>query len=889
MLLEKVENKLKKIKQNINKENFIYDFLEAYEQPKSTIKRLKIGDYNLSKKPNELIWRKKIHFYHTKDDEDVHDIIDKISKSESVKKNKIRLVIVTDFQDFLSLDLKTQSTLDIDIVELSKNVEFFLPLLGLEKAENIQEHQADIKAAYKMGKLFDIIIKENKDFLKDGRKKHGLNIFFSRIFFCFFAEDSNIFDKGLFTKSIISHTLEDGSDSGEYLSKLFEILNTNQRNNFPSFLKKFPYVNGGLFKNKYEIPNLNSAFRKELIECGKLDWASINPDIIGSMLQAIVDQGQRHEIGMHYTSVLNILKVIKPLFLDKLYEKFNDAKSDQKKLKKLLNKIYNIIIFDPACGSGNFLVICYKELYRLEVEILGELKNIDKNFSLILGSGILLKQFFGIEQDDYAHEAAKLSLWIAQHQMNDFFKEKLSLSRPTLPLSPSGNIICGNALLLDWEKICPKKNNEIIHIIGNPPYVGSSMQTPQQKLDMDRVFKGIKNYKNLDFISCWFLKGAKYISGTSNELSFVSTNSITQGEQVDALWPHLYKLNVEIGFAYKSFKWTNSAKGKAGVTCIILNLKNKSKEKKLLVEGNKFKTVNNINPYLIDLDSNIIISKTTVPKNKFPEMFKGNMATDGGFLILNDQEKENLILENKDSIQFLKKYIGSYEFFNGISRWCLWISDKDKEKAMQIKSIRERIEKVKNFRLKSRSPGTKQASLYSHRFKSIPKEPTNALLVPAVSSENRIYVPYGFLDSNFVVSANSNVIFDPPLYIFSVLSSRMHMAWFRTVAGRLRTDFRYSVGFCYNPFPFPSINESQIKSLEEKALNILDEREKFPEMTLAQMYDSKKMPQSLLNKHREIDEEIDQFYEKKGFISDEQRIKYLFNQYEQNQKKEKLI
>tara|TARA_A100001015_G_C14918426_1_gene683298 strand:- start:98 stop:1318 length:1221 start_codon:yes stop_codon:yes gene_type:complete len=406
---------------------------------------------------------------------------------------------------------------------------------------------------------------------------------------------------------------------------------------------------------------------------------------------------------------------------------------------------------------------------------------------------------------------------------------------------------------------------------------------------MDIVFKNIKNYKNLDFISCWFLLGAKYISGTTNELSFVSTNSITQGEQVDALWPHLYKFNVEIGFAYKSFKWTNSAKGKAGVTCIILNLKTKSKEKKLLIDENKSKTVNNINPYLIDLDSNIIISKTTSPKNKFPEMFKGNMATDGGFLILSDQEKVDLIMEDKNSIKFLKKYIGSYEFFNGIKRWCLWISDKDKEEALQIKSIKERIEKVKKFRLKSRSPGTQQASLYSHKFKSIPKEPTNALLVPAVSSENRIYVPYGFVDSTYVVSANSNVIFDPPLYIFSVLSSKMHMTWFRTVAGRLRTDFRYSVGFCYNPFPFPSINENQIKSLEEKALNILDEREKFPEMTLAQMYDSKKMPKSLLIKHQQIDEEIDKLYEKKGFISDDQRIKYLFQKYEQNIKKESLV
>ena len=889
MSLEIIEKQLKEILKLVNEETFIYDFLLAYNQPKASINRLIKGDYNLSKKNNQVIWKKKIFYEKINENEDVHHRIDELSKENIVEKNNIRFIIVTDLRLFLAIDNKTNQTLDINLKDIDKYADFFLPLTGLEKTQNLHENLADLKAAEKMGKLYDKIIEDNAEFLKTGKDRHGLNIFFTRILFCFFAEDSDIFLKGLFTNSISSHTQEDGSDLKLYLEKLFKILNKTERNDCPTYLASFPYVNGGLFLNDYKIPKFSKESRKILIESGELNWSSINPDILGSMMQAVVHSGVRHELGMHYTSVTNILKVIKPLFLDKFYSDFHSSNDHVKKLKSILNKIYNLKIFDPACGSGNFLVISYKELYKIEIEILKKLEILDKNSWLIIKSGIELKQFFGIEKDDYAHEAAKLSLWIAQHQMNILFQATFNVERATLPLSPSGNITCGNALLFDWDKICPKKNSEMVYIIGNPPYVGSSMQNLEQKSDMVKVFQNIKNYKNLDYISCWFIKGAKYISNTSYQLSFVSTNSITQGEQVDALWPHIYNLNVEIGFAYKSFKWTNSAKGKAGVTCIILNLKKKSKEKKFLVQNDKFKIVNNINPYLIDFNSNIIIAKTTTPQNKFPEMFKGNMATDGGNLILNDKEKEDLILENKNSIKYLKKYIGSYEFFHGISRWCLWISDKEKENAMQIKSIKERIEKVKNFRLKSKSPGTKQAALYSHRFKSIPKAPTNALLVPAVSSENRIYVPYGFVDSSYIVSANSNVIFDPPLYVFSVLSSRMHMVWFRTVAGRLRTDFRYSVGFCYNPFPFPSINENQIKKLEEKALIILDEREKFSEMTLAQLYDSKKMPESLLKKHQDLDESIDNLYEKKGFISDDERIKYLFNQYEKNTNREKLI
>lgn len=890
MLLERIEKNLKKIESNIDKDNFIYQFLEAYEQPKSAIKRLKDGDYNLSKKQNEVIWKKKIHFYKVSDDEDVHVCIDKLSKSEYVIKNKIRFIIVTDFQELLSIDKKNNLTLDIKISELSNNSEFFLPLAGLEKTENIKENEADVKAAYKMGKLYDLIIKNNKNILENSKDKHSLNIFFSRIVFCFFAEDSGIFEKSLFTNSISSHTLEDGSDISDYLSKLFIILNTEKRDDRPKYLKNFPYVNGGLFKNNYKIPNLSKEFRKELIECGDLNWEKINPDIFGSMLQAIVDKGERSEIGMHYTSVSNILKVIKPLFLDDLYDSFKEAGEDKKKLEKILKRIYNFIIFDPACGSGNFLVIAYKELYKLEIDILCKLQDLDKNFSLILGSGISLTQFFGIEQDDYAHEAAKISLWITQHQMNNIFKDQVNIPRDTLPLSPSGNIFCANSLKIDWENFCRKEKNKEIYLVGNPPYLGSSMQSKKQKEEMAVIFKNrIKSYKNLDYISCWFIKASEYIKNSAIEVAFVTTNSITQGEQVGILWPYIFSLNVEIGFAYKSFSWSNHAKGKAGVTCVILNLRSISNKKKFIIENFSKKTVKDLSPYLLDIDRNIIIHRTTKPINGFPTIFKGNMATDGGNFLLDIDEKNKLLNSHPKASKFIKKYVGTEDFFYGIQRWCLWITDEEKEEALKIKEINDKVQKVKNFRLSSKAPTTKLAADISHKFIWIAHEPENCMLVPAVSSQNRDYVPYGFFNKDYVISANSNVIYKPEMYIFSVLSSKMHMIWFKTVAGRLRTDFRYSTNLCYNPFPFPKINISIRKKLEALAFEAIDEREKFSDLSIADMYNRSKMPKSLLKKHIEIDEAIDSVFDVSTSMDENRRIELLFRLYDDNNKNYRLI
>ena len=888
MSLLEIEKKLSHLKKNINEDKFIFDFLLAFGQPKATINRLKKGDYNQSKKLNQLLWKKKIFYHVTEANEDVHDIIDELSKSEDVINHNIRFIIVTDFNNFLSLDLKTRDTLDINILEIDKNTHFFLPLTGQEKAEHFEENLADIKAADKMAKLFDLIIRDNPQNFKTGREKHGLNIFFTRLLFCFFAEDAEVFEKSLFTRSVKSYTDPSGEDLNIFFNKLFSVLKSKNKSSHAEYLKYFPYVNGGLFKNTYHTPKFTKESRQLIIDAGSLDWNSINPDILGSMMQAIVQQGVRQEIGMHYTSVKNILKIIKPLFLDELNNDLMKSKKDIKKLNKLLIKIYNIYIFDPACGSGNFLVISYKELYKIEIEILKQLKDLDKNDWLIAKSGIELGQFYGIELDDYAHEMAKLSLWIAQHQMNNLYEELLNDKRSFLPLAPSGNIFCDNANSIEWENICPKKENKKIYVIGNPPYVGSSMQNKEQKMDMEKVFKGKVGYKNLDYISSWFLKGARFIQNTDIELAFISTKSICQGEQVSMLWPNIFDLNIEISFSYENFKWSNNAKYNAGVTCVIISLRNISKKDKFIFNESSLIKVNNINPYLIN-SKNIFVSKKSESISDLPKMSYGNKPVDGGNLLLNDNEMNSLTNEYPKTKKMIKKFYGADEFIKGNTRYCLWIETNDLELAKSVPSIKEKIEKIKIFRLNSKKPATKKLAIRPHQFEDLNISKNNCIIIPSVSSERRKYIPIGFLEKNVVVSNAAHVIYDPPLYLLSILCSLMHMKWVFAVGGYLGSSIRYSSTLCYNSFPIPSLNENQKKTLENLTLELVDEREKYSDKTMSELYDSEKMPKSLINVHEKIDKAVDSIYKKEDFKSDQERLNYLFELYEKLTKKNELI
>ena len=889
MLLERIEKNLKKIQENINKDNFIFDFLEAYEQPKASIKRIKEGDYNLSKKQNEVIWKKKLYFYSVNANEDIHEVIDNISKSEAVEKNKIRFIIVTDFKEFLSVDKRNNSTLDIEINQLSKNVDFFLPLLGLEKYHEHQENQADIKAAYKMGKLYDLLLEDNKEWSKNDINRRSFNIFFSRILFCLFAQDSNIFDKNLFTTSISSHTLEDGSDLDIYLDKLFKSLNIKNKNDFPNYLKLFPYVNGGLFKDVHKIPKMSSASRKILIECSELDWKAINPDIFGSMMQAVVHHGERKDLGMHYTSLNNILKVIKPLFLDDLYDIFYKSTDDKNKLNNLLKKIYNLKIFDPACGSGNFLIVAYKEIYKLEIEILKKLKEIDKNDWLILNSGIRLSQFYGIEIDDYAHEIAKLSLWIAEHQMNVIYNEILNENKPSLPLTDAGNIICKNALDVNWEEFCAFNNGYEIFVIGNPPYLGPKKQTTEHRADIDRVFNKIKGSNILDYISCWFYVGSKYISKTNAKLGFVSTNSIIQGEQVSVFWPTILKDNIEIFFAYKGFHWSNNAKNKAGVTCVIIGLNQKRDlNKKKLFFNNQIKDVKNINAYLFD-GPNIIVEKENSSISNLPKMSFGNMPLDNGNLILSNNEREELLNENKKFDKFIRPLIGAEEYINGKTRFCIWIKNNEVDEASKSNFIRKRIEKVKAFRNKSKDSASKRLAQRSHQFRDFNEAKNNSLIIPRHTSERRKYLITGFLDKNIIIPDSSQVIYDPPTYILSVISSRLHNLWANFVGGSLGTTPRYSITLSYNTFPFPNINNEVKKSLDILCFKLIDEREKFSEKTLADIYDPNYMPESIKKIHLEIDDIIDEILNINSNWEDDKKIVSMLEMYKKLKNIETLI
>ncbi len=868
-----IEDNITKILQNFSKEGFIYDILLAYGLPKTTITLLKKGKHNLSKNSSQIILKKKL-FFQESETQDLYALIDSIQKDEATHRHNPRFIIVTDYKTLLAVDTKTKDTLDTEINVLNKHYDFFLPWAGMEKANHKNENPADVKAAEKMAKIYDEIQKDNQFNTKEDL--HALNTFLSRLLFCFFAEDTGIFKLGAFTNGIASHTQTDGSDLDQYLNRLFEALNTQNRIKYPNYLADFPYVNGGLFGDKYFAPEFSVRSRKIIIECGQLDWSSINPDIFGSMIQAVVHTDQRGSMGMHYTSVPNIMKVIEPLFLNELKEEFEKNFDNEKKLNQLLNRLENLRIFDPACGSGNFLIIAYKELRKLEIEIFEQLQKIRTAPELSF-SRIKLSQFYGVELDDFACEVATLSLWLAEHQMNVKFKEVFGQANPTLPLKEGGKIVCENATRKNWEEICPKDKGKEIYILGNPPYKGFSQHDEQQKSDLRNM---LGTTTKMDYIVCWFIKGAKYIEGYNAKLGFVSTNSICQGEQVSLLWPNVLANNVEIGFAYQSFKWANNAKSNAGVTCIIVGLQNKQNTEKRLYFGGTKKVVKHINPYLSDNNSPTILKRSN-PISKLSPMVLGNMPYDSGILHISEEERLNLIAANPISCKFIRKILGSQEFIRGENRGCLWIKDQDLEEAKSIAFIANRIEQNKEKRLISKDFGVRKLASKPHQFREMREAIKHSLIVPGISSEKREYILVGSVDKSVVINNLAFAIYDPEPHLFGILSSKMHMAWVRAVGGQLETRIRYSSVLCYNTFPFPEINEKQKQSITSHVYNILEEREKHPEKTMAELYDPNKMPAGLKKAHQDLDVAIELCYRSKPFTSDEERLEHLFKLYEE--------
>jgi hypothetical protein len=881
---------------SVNKDEFIYQLMAAYGHRKTTIGRIKSGERNLADIAGEVRAKRHVYFKHCQGNNVLSDI-DSMKKQHSVAREKIRFVIATDFNQFVALDTRTNDTLDIEFNDLGKHFDFFLPWAGMEKAVYQGENPADVKAAEKMAKLFDLIKADNfnDDNKHDKQALHNLNVFLTRLLFCFFAEDTGIFKQNQFSGELESHTKVDGSDVADYLNRLFEVLNTpkDKRSDLPDYLANFEFVNGGLFADNIQSPRFSTKSRKMLIESGsELDWSDINPDIFGSMIQAVVHPDQRGGMGMHYTSVTNIMKVIEPLFLDELYAELEniedniDPKLKPSRLRKLHDRIAEIKIFDPACGSGNFLIIAFKELRKLEMEIIKRLQEIDQNDNQddLFGdvgldssfSRIKLNQFYGIELDDFAHEVAILSLWLAEHQMNVEFKAEFGECEPTLPLQVGGKIVHGNAVLLDWEEVCPVHDKEETYLIGNPPYLGAKNQSAQHKSDIKQLFKSVSKAKNIDYIACWFYKASLYIRERT-QCAFVTTNSVCQGTQVPLIWPLVLSDGIELSFAIKDFHWTNNAKFKAGVTCSILGIRKKSTKPKYIYTDTLKRLVKNINPYLIDSE-NIIVEKNTSSICGLPKMQNGNQPYDGGFLIFTEDEKNEFLKHSPQSERFFKKLVGSVEFIKGTHRWCLWINDDELEAARKIEAIKERIEKVRESRLNG-GECARSCSDRPHQFRWVNKAIQSQIVVPLVSSQRRDYIPIGFLDKDIILSNKVQAIFDPEPYIFGILNSRMHMIWVKTITGRIRTDYQYTAGLCYNSFPVPQLTEENKKEIVRLSIDIISVRESYSESSLATLYDPDKMPDELITAHQNLDVLVDSIYRTEGFNSDDERLEFLFKLY----------
>lgn len=838
---------------------------------------------------------------------EMNNQLEEMKRDRLVVKNRPAIIAVSDGEVIRAFDPSAEETYENHLDNLYTDYEFFSPMWGVRKIRNIEENDADVKAAYKMAQIHDEIRRHNHIGITDDT--HDLNIFISRLLFCFFAEDTGIFEKDLFTNAINNTTRPDATDLQDFFDGAFRTMDLSVRIGVNSRFAQFPYVNGGLFSKQIEIPRMNVRIRKLIMECGSLNWGKINPDIFGSMIQAVVSPELRSGLGIHYTSVSNIKKVINPLFLDQLYDEFRSLERDQheqdslfdqskagrnsyynsckplmKRCQNLLRRMSRMKFFDPACGSGNFLIITYKELRLLEMKILKLMQRmtLERQLAFIDGSVISINQFYGLEINDFACETAVLSLWLAEHQMNSIFVRDFGVNIKALPLKQNHNFHCGNACRTDWNKVCPHTKDEEVYVMGNPPYLGSSLQEESHKTDMEVVFRGIKNWKALDYISCWFYLGSQYIKETKAKLAFVSTNSISQGEQVILLWPHIFAKDVCISFAYKSFKWTNNAKYNAGVTCVIIGLETNEEHKESLLfkADGSIHSLKNISPYLFEFSSTTIVKKIKVPVMNVPIMNKGSQPTDEGHLTLDEYEKNSLIEQDYRCTKFIKPFIGSEEFINRINRYCIWVEDNEEIEARNIPLLQQRFDLVKKMRMASKKAATRKEAELSHQFTERRYKNSPCILVPETSSEGRNYIPIAFLEKGTVVSNAAFVVYDAPEWLFGILTSAMHMAWVRAIGGRLETRYRYSAGLCYNPFPFPKLTKAKKDEIEDAAWEVLGARESHLGMTLAQLYDPETMPDDLREAHHNLDLIVDSCYREQPFTNENERLEWLLKLYE---------
>lgn len=884
------EQSLKQLAGQQLRDTLGYELLRTFcSYGDASIQRLIDGKGNEAKDGCTLLVKKKMA-YRPVESGDLTEALHALTTDKDIAKKEPRLYVVCDGTNVLAYDPKEDDIYSNTIDLLWKDFDFFKPLAGIEKVQYAEEAEADVKSAEMMARIYDDIRRYND--VHDEQQIHYLNLFMSRLLFCYFAEDTGLFpEANMFSNALKTCTKSDGSDLAPFIEQLFLAMSTNDeatRSNMSEAVRRFPYVNGGLFKEQTPIPVLSFRTRLLMIKCGEYDWKQINPDIFGSMIQAVIAPDMRAGLGIHYTSVTNIKKVIQPLFLDALVDEYTSSKDNPKRLNQLLVRLSKIKFFDPACGSGNFLIIAYKSIRELEIRIWDRLRELASGQGIMPFSNIKLTQFYGIEIDEYACDTARLSLWLAEHQMNNRFYEEFG-SRPNpLPLHQSGNIVCGNACRMDWEQVCPHSADEEVYVMGNPPYLGSSLQSDEQKADMEHVFYPHKGWKNLDYIACWFYKAAQYIKGENACYAFVSTNSICQGEQVELLWKHILNDELEIKFAYTSFKWKNNAKSNAGVTCAIIGVANKKMIKsKTIYSENTAKTVSNINAYLLE-GENIFISKKYVSIASFPIMDYGSKPADGGNLILSPDEKDALVEAYPQSSAIIKRLIGSQELIKDELRFCLWIADDDLELAASIPPIKQRAERVCQMRMESKKGATNKDAQRPYQFSEIRHvNGTDVILIPSHSSENRDYIPIGYYekDKQVVIPNSAFAVYDAELWLFGVLTSKMHNIWVRAVGGALETRIRYSATLCYNTFPFPKISAEQKEELTALAREVLGVRAEHIEMTLGEMYNPETMPVDLRLAHQALDAAIERCYRPEPFLSDEERLEYLFKLYERMTKK----
>ena len=799
-----------------------------------------------------------------------------------------RQIIISDFERFDVYDengSKTSFTLN----NLLQNIQVFGNIAGYEKRVYKEQDSVNIDAAERMGRLHDKL-------KAAGYEGHELEVYLVRLVFCMFADDTNIFEKNTFLDFIEKRTSEDGSDLSPRIAQLFQVLNTpeEKRNkNLDEMLKAFPYVNGKLFDTPLSMPEFNSEMRKTLIHCCGLHWGKISPAIFGSLFQSVMDEKARRNLGAHYTSEKNIMKVIKPLFLDELEAQFEKSRNDKRALQALHNRISKLKFLDPACGCGNFLIISYRELRLLELKLVKKLLHNQQVTSINDYFLVDVDQFYGIEYEDFPSQIAQVAMWLIDHQMNELASLAFGEYYKRIPLKKSATIVHGNALRIDWQSLLQVKE-KYDFIFGNPPFIGKTWQSQEQRKDMDLILGKMESAGLLDYVTAWYIKAAKYMQDFNSnkgevkqtKTAFVSTSSISQGEQVGILWNELYnKFKCKIQFAHRTFSWSNEAKGNAAVHVVIIGYSNYDTDLKKLFEYDNIKgdpqetTVRNINPYLVEGSDNFIKRRRT-PINDVPKMIWGNKPVDGGNLILENEELQDFLKREPLSEKFIKKFVGGHEFINNVKRWCLWLVNASPQELKQMPLVLERINKVREVRLKSTDVGARKLAQVPSLFRDR-LNPQSFIAIPEVSSERRKYIPIGFLNDDFVASNKIQMIPDGSMWHFGVLTSEMHMVWVRQTCGRLESRLSYSNSVVYNNFPWAEkVSVKQKETVEKAAQAVLDTRAQFPDASLADLYDPNTMPPALVKAHQALDKAVDLCYRPQPFPNETKRIEFLFELYD---------